>query len=367
LDVAPILLENCAQCHIARVPRAGFSIATLASFLRGGDSGAPLTPGKTASSEIIKRLTGKDREVMPPSGKLDDKAIKTISKWIEEGARIDPFDMQLPLSAIAAKGLANTMDHEELSEFRKKGARKLWKLAYSDLPASDATTENLFVMGTGSAARLTDIGGEAETLANRTASVLKSVAGEPFVKGDVTLFVVDKRYDFSEFGKMVAKRQFSRAMSSSWKADAAEAYVVLLAPFSAKQKDYEVTLARDLAAVHVSGWNPTIPRWFADGMAFWTVEKMFRRNKALENLNQGASAAVSNMAKPDDFITGKISTDQAALVGYKFVSSLQSNSRSFKKLLKALREKEGFDQAFESSYGISPREFFGKAAGNKKW
>ena len=102
-------------------------------------------------------------------------------------------------------------------------------------------------------------------------------------------------------------------------------------------------------------------------MAFWTVEKMFRRNKALENLNQGASAAVSNMAKPDDFITGKISTDQAALVGYKFVSSLQSNSRSFKKLLKALREKEGFDQAFESSYGISPREFFGKAAGNKKW
>jgi len=70
--------------------------------------------------------------------------------------------------------------------------------------------------------------------------------------------------------------------------DGAEAYVVLLAPFSSDESSYEVTLARDLAAVHVSGWNPTIPRWFADGMAYWTVAKMFKRNKALENLDQSA-------------------------------------------------------------------------------
>lgn len=367
VDVAPILLKNCAECHIAGRPRGNFNMANLASLLRGGSGGAPLKPGKSASSEIVLRLKGEDRDVMPPNGKLDDDEIQKISKWIDEGARFEPVDVSYSLSMVAAKGLTNSMDHEQLTEVRDGVSRKLWELAYANLEASETKTSNFLVMGTGSEARLAEIGGQAESLASRTASVLKSPAGEPFAKGNLGLFVVDKRYDFSEFGKMVEKRQFPRSISSSWNADGAEAYVVLLAPFSSDESSYEVTLARDLAAVHVSGWNPTIPRWFADGMAYWTVAKMFKRNKALANLDQSAVAAVSQMTKPDDFISGRISADQAALVGYQFVSTLQSNSRSFKRLLKALRQKEGFDQAFEQSYGVSPKEFFGKRkAGNRK-
>ena len=365
VHVAPILLDNCAECHIADNRRTNFSMSSLAALLRGGDGGAVLKPGDSATSEIVLRLKGADRDVMPPIGKLDDDEIQKISKWIDEGARFEPIDASYPISVVAAKGLSNSMDHEQLTKVRDGAARKLWELAYADLAASETKTDNFLVMGTGSEARLADIGGQAESLASRTASVLKSADGEPFSKGNSALFVVDKRYDFSEFGKMVEKRQFPRSISSSWSADGAEAYVVLLAPFSSDESSYEVTLARDLAAVHVSGWNPTIPRWFADGMAYWTVAKMFKRNKALANLDQNAVAAVSQMKKPDDFISGKISADQAALVGYQFVSSLQSNSRSFKRLLKALREQEGFDQAFEQSYGISPKEFFGKAATNK--
>ena len=366
VHVAPIILDNCAECHIADNRRTNFSMASLASLLRGGDAGAALKPGNSATSEIVLRLKGAERDVMPPIGKLDDDEIQLVSKWIDEGARFESIDASYPLSVVAAKGLANSMDHEQLTEVRDGTARKLWELAYADLAAGETKTDNFLVMGTGSKVRLAEIGGQAETLASRTASVLKSREGEPFTKGNAALFVVDKRYDFSEFGKMVEKRQFPKAISSSWNADGAEAYVVLLAPFSSDESSYEVTLARDLAAVHVSGWNPTIPRWFAEGMAYWTVAKMFKRNKALENLDQSAFAAASQMEKPDDFISGKISADQAALVGYQFVSSLQSNSRSFKRLLKALRAREGFDQAFEQSYGISPKEFFGKAANNKK-
>ena len=293
-----------------------------------------------------------------------------ISKWINEGARFDPGDASYPLGVVAAKGLANTLDHDELIEVRAKASRKLWELAYADLAASETNTDNFLLLGTGSEARLAEIGDQAESLAGRMASVLKSPDGDPFAKGNTALFVVDKRYDFSEFGKMVQRRQFPRSISSSWNVLGADAYVVLLAPFSSEESSYEVTLARDLAAIHVSGWNPTIPRWFADGMAYWTVAKMFKRNKALANLDQSALQAVSQMDKPDDFVSGKISTDQAALVGYQFVSSLQSNSRSFKGLLNALRKQKGFDQAFKQSYGISPKEFFGKAVnknGKRKW
>ena len=367
LHVAPILLENCAQCHIARNPRGNFNMASLATILRGGNGGAPFKPGSSATSEIVLRLKGEGRDVMPPSGKLSDEMIQKISKWIDEGGRFDPEDAELPLKVVASKGLASSLDHEGLRNMREQSSRKIWKLAYADLAASKSETDNFFVLGTGSEARLAEIGGQAESLASRTAAVLKTPAGKPFAKGNVALFVVDKRYDFSEFGKMVEKRQFPRSINSSWKADPAEAYVVLLAPFSGSESDYEVTLARDLAAVHVSGWNASIPRWFADGMAYWTVAKMFKRNKALANLDRGAAAAVATMRKPDDFITGKMAADQAALVGFQFVSALQSNSRSFKRLLKLLREQKGFDQAFEECYGIAPKEFFGKAAGNKKW
>ncbi len=366
LHVAPILLDNCFQCHVGRNPRGDLNMESLASFLRGGDGGAVLKPGDSAASEIVLRLKGADRDVMPPTGKLDDEKIQLISKWIDEGARFEPADASYPMGVVAAKGLANSLEHDELIEVRAGASRKLWELAYADLAASETNTDNFLVMGTGSEARLAEIGGQAESLASRTASVLKSPDGDPFAKGNVALFVVDKRYDFSEFGKMVQKRQFPRAISSSWNVLGADAYVILLAPFSSEESSYEVTLARDLAAVHVSGWNPTIPRWFADGMAYWTVAKMFKRNKALANLDQNAVAAVSQMKQPDDFISGKISADQAALVGYQFVSSLQSDSRSFKQLVKALREKEGFDQAFEQSYGISPKEFFGKAGNSNR-
>jgi hypothetical protein len=194
------------------------------------------------------------------------------------------------------------------------------------------------------------------------AAVLKSTFQEPFYKGNVALFVVDKRYDFSEFGKMVEKRQFPRSINSAWNVEGVEAYVVMLAPFSGDESSREVTLSRDLAAIHVAGWNPTIPHWFAEGMAYWTAMKMFKRDKTLIDLDSIAMASAAKMRKPDDFITGKISADQAALVGYAAVRSLQSNSRSFKRLLKAVRAKEGFDQAFKQSFGLPPREFFARAA-----
>ncbi len=367
LHVAPVLLENCARCHIARNPRGNFNMADLAGILRGGNRGPAFKPGGSAVSEIILRMRGEGRDVMPPGGKLDDEAIQTVATWIDEGARFDRADISLPLKAVAAKGLAGSLDHEQLLDMRKEASQKLWKLAYSDLAFSETATDNFFVMGTGAETRLATIATQAESLAKRTAAVLKSPGDAPFAKGNVALFVVDKRYDFSEFGKMVEKRQFPRTVGSSWKADVAEAYVVLLAPFSATESDYELTLAKDLAAVHVSGWNPTIPRWFADGMAWWTVAKMFRRHKALATLDQNATAAAASMKQPDDFITGKLAADQAALAGYQFVSSLQSNKRSFKRLLKDLRSQKGFDASFKDAYGASPREFFGAAASGKKW
>ena len=365
LHVAPVLLENCAECHIARNPRGDFDMASLATFLRGGDAGAPLKPGSSATSEIMLRLKGQDRDVMPPTGKLADKTIEQIGKWIDEGARYDSADRNLPLKAMAAKAFANSLDHEGLAVFRADTSRELWKLAFADLQSNEATTENFFVFGTSTKPDLEDFGQQAEELAGRVMSVLKSPADAKVAKGNVALFALNARYDFSEFGKMIEKRNFNKSETSSWKGEPAVTYVVALVPAasqrakSATDDSNDMILAKDLAAVHVSSWNPTIPRWFADGMALWTVAKMYRRNPRIEALNQEAAAAVASMKKPDDFITGAMAADKAGFVGYQFVKILQTDSRAFKQLTKDLRDEKNFDAAFEKSFGITPKEFFG--------
>ena len=375
LHVAPVLLENCAECHIARNPRGDFNMASLATIFRGGDSGPAFKPGNSATSEIMMRLKGQDRNVMPPSGKLDDKTIGLIGKWIDEGARFDPMDRNLTLKATADKSFANSLDHEQLVVFRGDTSRELWKLAFADLRFNEAASDNFLIYGTMTEPDLADFGEQAEVLARRVMSVLKSPKDAKFAKGNTALFALNARYDFSEFGKMVEKRGFSKSETSSWKGEPAKTYVVVLVPAASQDSKSEIddsielTLAKDLAAVHVSSWNATIPRWFADGVALWTVAKMYRRDKRIEALDQEAAAAAASMKKSDDFVTGAMAADKAGYVGYEFVKVLQSDSRAFKQLTKDLREKINFDQAFKGSYGITPKEFFGKRGkkGGKSW
>ena len=363
--VAPILLENCATCHIARNPRANFSMANFAAILRGGNGGKVFVPGNSATSEIVLRLNGVERSVMPPSGKLDDELIERVAKWIDDGAKFDPADVQLDLKTVADKGLANTLDHLQLSKHRKQTSAQTWQLALSDVHPSSASTENFHIVGTGSTDRLQQIGNAAEDIAHRIEKILKTSPGTRFVKGNTTLFVVDKRYDFAEFGRMVEKRTFAKNLVSSWQSDTAIAHVVLLCGIKDGVADYEVSLTRDIASVHVANWDASVPRWFADGVGHWVATQMFKRAPMVQQWRSDSQAAMASIKKPSDFLTNQMAADQAVLVGYRFVEMLQGKSRQFKMLVKKLRDGSDFESAFQNSYGITPAEFFQGAA--KKW
>ena len=358
LHIAPILLENCAQCHIARNPRGNFNMANFAGILRGGDGGKVFEPGSSGTSEIVLRLKGEDRDVMPPSGKLDDKLIALVSQWIDEGAKFDPADVRLTMKAVAGKGIANSLNHEELTEMRKKTSEEIWRLALGGVEPSNAATENFLMIGTGSSDRLKKIGDNAESIARRVEKILKTSSGQPFVKGGTTLFVVDKRYDFSEFGRMVEKRTFPKTMISSWQFDSVNAHVALLCGMRDEFSDYEVPLSRDITSVHVANWDPSVPRWFADGMGHWVASKMFRRDPVVQQWEKDSYSAIASMKKPDDFLGNNMAADQAALVGFRFVETLQAKNRPFKMLVKKLHEDGNFEVAFYESFGITPEEFF---------
>jgi hypothetical protein len=82
-DVEPILKARCARCHTNGKYKGSFSLDTRADVLKK----KAVVPGKSADSEIIKRITSADKDVrMPPEGEpLSAREIALLRTWIDEG------------------------------------------------------------------------------------------------------------------------------------------------------------------------------------------------------------------------------------------------------------------------------------------
>jgi len=95
-EVLPIISEHCAQCHgVDEGERqSSLRLDERASAVTGGDSGTPaIVPGRPEASELIRRITSADADViMPPASHnkpLSTKQIETLQQWIKEGAKYE--------------------------------------------------------------------------------------------------------------------------------------------------------------------------------------------------------------------------------------------------------------------------------------
>jgi mono/diheme cytochrome c family protein len=84
-EVRPLLVESCAKCHGAEKAKGGLRVDSLQALLDGGDSGPALVPGKPDESLLIEAVRH-DGLAMPPSGKLADRGIQTLERWVRQGA-----------------------------------------------------------------------------------------------------------------------------------------------------------------------------------------------------------------------------------------------------------------------------------------
>ena len=364
VHVAPVLLEHCGRCHMSRAPRAGFNMAEFRTFIRGGDSGAPVKAGDSANSNLIKRLRGQDSEVMPPTGKLDDAVINNIAKWIDEGAKFDPADSRLTMQAIASKGKANSMDHGQLLEFRNKEADRIWKLVMSDIEPQRKTSEKFQLMGTPTEEGLGAIAIEADSLADKIMKELGTGSRKHFIRGNGNLFIVTRRYDFGEFGKMLVRREFPRKLQAYWNHNGTIAYSALVKSQDKTVEDIRVVLTRQLASMHVADLAPGIPRWFADGMGFRIAAEMYRKDPTVQAWEKDAVAAANSMKRIDDFLQNRMDEDKSGLVSFLFVGRLKSDRGRFKKLMNGLKDGQDFGAVFASVYGSTPEKMF---TGYKSW
>lgn len=91
-DVLPILAENCFHCHgpAEEGRRAGLRLDIKEGAFRTKRDRTMIVPGKSAESEVIRRILSEDPdEQMPPpdsNRKLTEKQKATLKRWVDEGA-----------------------------------------------------------------------------------------------------------------------------------------------------------------------------------------------------------------------------------------------------------------------------------------
>jgi hypothetical protein len=85
--VRPVLVEHCHKCHGEKKQWSNFRLDSREAILKGGDIGPGLVPGKPEESLLIKAVRQTDEDLkMPKEGKLTERQIADLVKWVEMGA-----------------------------------------------------------------------------------------------------------------------------------------------------------------------------------------------------------------------------------------------------------------------------------------
>ena len=94
-DIKPILDKSCVKCHSGDKPKSKYRMDTLASVIKGGESGDPaVVPGHSDKSPMVLFASDAVEEMeMPPLEKRDrfpaltKEQIGILRAWIDQGAK----------------------------------------------------------------------------------------------------------------------------------------------------------------------------------------------------------------------------------------------------------------------------------------
>ena len=82
--IAPLLARHCIDCHDSIAIKGGLDLSRKAPAMKGGKSGRVIIAGRSAESQLFKRVAANE---MPKQGKPLTDADKTLlARWIDEGA-----------------------------------------------------------------------------------------------------------------------------------------------------------------------------------------------------------------------------------------------------------------------------------------
>ena len=92
--IRPVLVQSCFECHSKATGQneGGLTLDTKVGLRQGGNSGPGIAGNKLDESWIWRAVTHSDPDLkMPPEGKLPDRVVAHLKRWVEMGAP-DPRD-----------------------------------------------------------------------------------------------------------------------------------------------------------------------------------------------------------------------------------------------------------------------------------
>ncbi len=103
-DIAPLWKRSCVACHNSKKAEGGLNLESAALLLKGSDSGQSVISGKSAESELLKRIVATDDSAMPPKDNsagakpLTPAEVELVKQWIDAGAM--PGDDGMPVNIV---------------------------------------------------------------------------------------------------------------------------------------------------------------------------------------------------------------------------------------------------------------------------
>lgn len=216
-EILPILSDNCFHCHgqDAKARKGDLRLDAEAEAKRPIDGRFPILAGKSAESELIKRMLRSDPdEVMPPpksKRKMSKEQIDLIARWIDSGSK---WGQHWAFTRIEKPAVPEAAGSEEKGAGRRTQATKGGDS--SKLQALSATLSPIdaFVR-----AKLTEKGmkpspqADAETLVRR---VTLDLTGLPPTPAEVDAFTSSFRLHPSSFEALVDRLLASPRYGERW-------------------------------------------------------------------------------------------------------------------------------------------------------
>ncbi len=84
-EVLPVLKANCFKCHGGEKVRANLRLTSRETILKGGDLGPAVSLEKPETSRLLQAINYQDDLQMPPNGKLPQKDIDILTRWVKAG------------------------------------------------------------------------------------------------------------------------------------------------------------------------------------------------------------------------------------------------------------------------------------------
>ena len=366
--IAPVLVENCLGCHGAERQRANLSFANFDDIAKGGRSGSFRVPGLPPTENLlIRKLRGSaDGEQMPlGDDPLPETTIQQLEDWLAAGAGFDGDDPQEPLEDVVAAFESSTLSADELFSQRKKLDQEKWSLAFPNVEAQKVANADLRVIGSADSAPLQPM---LSKISSRMVEVLAELGlpSDATVKGGLTVFILERRFEYAEFCQMVERRDLPEGVLGHWHHSATDPYIVVVRPGgNVEESELLVRVTAELGSFfsnQMAGASRKMPDWFQLGMGRAITARLSPKSPSVRGWTDETKAILRGGMTASDFFQGNLSPKQNALVSYLLVSRMFGSKNRMRQFSTALRNGADFESAFQSAYRSRPIEMLSSLA-----